>query len=92
MKVCFIVTVFVLCVKDMEIPQLRKNKEWEEIKMAKSLQSEFVKFYREKLEPLGFKKVKGRQPYFVRVVNDEILHIFTFRGERLQSKAIGRSI
>lgn len=48
--------------------------------MAKSLQTLFVKYYREKLEPLGFKKVKGRQPYFVRVVNDEILHIFTYAG------------
>ena len=48
------------------------------MRMAKSLQTEFVKYYKEKLEPLGFKKVKGRQPYFVRVVNDEILHIFTF--------------
>lgn len=48
--------------------------------MAKSLQSAFVKYYKEKLEPFGFQKVKGRQPYFVRVVNDEILHIFTFMG------------
>ena len=52
------------------------------MRMAKSLQTEFVKYYKEKLEPLGFKKVKGRQPYFVRVVNDEILHIFTFMSER----------
>ena len=50
--------------------------------MAKSLQTEFVKYYKEKLEPYGFKKVKGRQPYFVRVVNDEILHIFTFMSVR----------
>ena len=50
--------------------------------MAKSLQTEFVKYYKEKLEPLGFKKVKGRQPYFVRVINDEILHIFTFMSVR----------
>ena len=50
--------------------------------MAKSLQTEFVKYYKEKLEPYGFKKVKGRQPYFVRVVNDEILHIFTFESVR----------
>ena len=49
--------------------------------MAKSLQTEFVKYYKEKLEPYGFKKVKGRQPYFVRVVNDEILHIISFRNE-----------
>ena len=60
---------------------IRENNEGEsENKMGKSLQSEFVKYYKEKLEPLGFKKVKGRQPYFVRVVNDEILHIFTFMG------------
>ena len=44
-------------------------------KMAKSLQSAFAKYYKEKLEPFGFQKVKGRQPYFVRVVNDEILNI-----------------
>lgn len=50
--------------------------------MAKYLQTEFVKYYKEKLEPFGFKKVKGRQPYFVRVVNDEILHIFTFIGTK----------
>ena len=49
--------------------------------MAKNFQSAFVKYYKEKLEPFGFQKVKGRQPYFVRVVNDEILHIFTFMGE-----------
>ena len=30
--------------------------------MAKSFKSEFVKFYKEKLEPYGFKKVKGLQP------------------------------
>ena len=48
--------------------------------MAKNFQSAFVKYYKEKLEPFGFQKVKGRQPYFVRVVNDEILHIFTFKG------------
>ena len=50
--------------------------------MAKSLQTEFVKYYKEKLEPLGFKKVKGRQPYFVRAVNDEILHIISFYGQK----------
>lgn len=47
--------------------------------MAKSFQTEFVKFYKEKLEPLGFVKVKGRQPYFVRVVNDEVLHVVTYQ-------------
>lgn len=46
--------------------------------MAKSLKTEFVNYYKQKLEPYGFKKVKGKQPYFVRVIDDEILHIFTF--------------
>ncbi len=49
--------------------------------MAKSIKTEFVKFYKEKLEPLGFVKVKGPQPYFVRVVNNEILHVFTYLTE-----------
>lgn len=49
-----------------------------EITMA-DLKTEFVNYYEKKLEPYGFRKVKGRHPYFVRVVNDEILHIFTFQ-------------
>lgn len=50
------------------------------------LKTEFVNYYKEKLEPYGFRKVKGRQPYFVRVVNDEILHIFTFQPRGFSSK------
>lgn len=46
--------------------------------MAKNFKSEFVKFYKEKLEPYGFKKVKGPQPYFARLVNGEIVHIITY--------------
>jgi hypothetical protein len=33
------------------------------------------------LEPYGFKVIKGRHPYIVRVINNEILHIITFRTE-----------
>ena len=40
--------------------------------MARNIQREFVKYYKERLASLGFIKVKGRQPYFVRVINDEI--------------------
>lgn len=47
--------------------------------MAKSLQTLFVKCYREKLESLGFKKVKGRQPYFVRVLGGEIIQVIACR-------------
>lgn len=45
--------------------------------MARNIQREFVKYYKERMASLGFIKVKGRQPYFVRVINDEILHILT---------------
>lgn len=45
--------------------------------MARNIQREFVKIYKERLASIGFLKVKGRQPYFVRVVDNEILHIIT---------------
>lgn len=32
----------------------------------------------EALEPYGFKVIKGRQPYIVRVINNEILHVISF--------------
>ena len=35
----------------------------------------------EALKPYGFKVIKGRQPYIVRVINNEILHIITFYPE-----------
>ena len=49
--------------------------------MARNIQREFEKYYKERLASLGFIKVKGRQPYFVRVINDEILHIIAPYGE-----------
>lgn len=36
---------------------------------------------RNALEPYGFKAIKGRHPYIVRAINNEILHIITFRTE-----------
>ena len=49
-------------------------------KKKTSLKSAFIQVYGEALKPLGFKKVKGKQPYFVRVVNGEIIHIITILG------------
>lgn len=46
-----------------------------------TLNGAFKQVFGEALEPLGFKMIKGRQPYFVRVVGDEILHIITYRNE-----------
>ncbi len=39
------------------------------------------KVYREGLESKGFVQLKGRHPYFVRVVGGEIVHVITFRKE-----------
>ncbi len=38
----------------------------------------FKKIYGEALAPYGFKKIKGKQPYFVRVIGDEIVHVITY--------------
>ena len=35
---------------------------------------------KEFLDPYGFKKVRGRYPYFVKVINDEIIEVITFRN------------
>lgn len=41
----------------------------------------FKQIFGEALKSRGFVKVKGRQPYFVRVVGNEILHVVAFRNE-----------
>ena len=46
-----------------------------------TLNAAFVKVFGEALEPLGFKKIKSEYPYFVRVVNGEIIHTITYRTE-----------
>lgn len=40
----------------------------------------FKHLYAEELAPYGFQKIKGRRPYFVRMVGDEILHVITYRN------------
>lgn len=47
----------------------------------KSLETAFKQVYTEVLEPYGFQKIKGKRPYFVRMVGDEILHVITVRPE-----------
>lgn len=42
-----------------------------------TLKTAFLKVFGEALEPLGYKKVKGIKPYFVRVIDNEIIHIIT---------------
>lgn len=52
----------------------------EEVKGAKklTLNTAFKQIFKDALEPYGFKFIKGKHPYMVRVVNDEILHIITY--------------
>lgn len=45
----------------------------------KGLGTVFKEVYGKGLEPYGFKKIKGRQPYFVRLVGDEIIHVITYQ-------------
>lgn len=46
-----------------------------------TLNAAFKQVFGEALEPLGFVKIKSKHPYYVRVVNGEILHIITFQKE-----------
>ena len=57
----------------------RKSSSKKEKKLT--LNAAFKQVFGEALEPLGFQLVKGRYPYFVRVVNGEIIHIITIAKE-----------
>ncbi len=58
---------------------------------AMSLNAAFNKVFGEGLEPLGFKKIKGRQPYFVRVVpGGEIIHVISIKKGFAYKHAVGR--
>lgn len=48
---------------------------------AMALNAAFKKVFGEALEPLGFKLIKSKYPYFVRVVSDEIIHYVTVANE-----------
>lgn len=47
--------------------------------MAKSFKTAFNSVYEKGLAKYGFQKVKGSQPYYVRCIGDEIIHVITFR-------------
>ena len=46
-----------------------------------SINTIFKRVYGEALAPYGFVKIKGRQPYFVRMIGDEILQVITYMNE-----------
>ncbi len=43
-----------------------------------TLKEAFIDVFGKSLEPLGYKKIKGSKPYFVRVIDNEIIHIISF--------------
>jgi len=59
-------------------PTTQKNK-------PLNLNAAFKQIFGETLEPLGYKKINGKQPYFVRVVpGGEIIHVITFINEPMR--------
>ncbi len=46
-----------------------------------TFETEMKRAYSEALAPYGFKKLKGRYPYFVRMVGEEILQVITYYNE-----------
>ncbi len=51
-----------------------------------SLNAAFKKVFGEALGPLGFKLIKSKYPYFVKVVSDEIIHYVTIANERADGR------
>ena len=47
-----------------------------------TFETEMKRAYSEALAPYGFKKVKGRYPYFVRMVGEEILQVITYYKDK----------
>lgn len=44
----------------------------------KTLDGVFKMIYGDELAKYGFQKIKGRQPYFIRLINGEILQVITY--------------
>lgn len=58
---------------------------------ALTLNAAFKRVFGEALEPLGFKLIKSKYPYFVRVVpGGEIIHVITVKKQSSFLHAIGR--
>lgn len=63
------------------ITMSRNGKAFDKAPQKLTLNTAFKQIIGKALEPYGFKVIKGRYPYIVRVINNEILHIITFRTE-----------
>lgn len=47
-----------------------------------TLNAAFIKVFGEALEPLGFKLIKSKYPYFVRLIGDEIIHVISYYNDK----------
>jgi len=47
------------------------------------LNAAFIKVFDEELKSVGFQRIKGKHPYYVRLINEEILHVITCTTEDL---------
>jgi hypothetical protein len=56
-------------------------KKTENAKKPQSFNAVFKQVFGEALAPLGFVHIKGKHPYFVRLIGDEIVHIITCKPE-----------
>lgn len=63
------------------ITMSRNGKAVDKAPQKLTLNTAFKQIIGKALEPYGFKVIKGRHPYIVRVINNEILHIITFCSE-----------
>ena len=45
-----------------------------------TLKDAFIQVFGDTLEKSGYKKAKGANPYYVRVINDEIIHVITIEN------------
>ena len=77
-----------ICANHRDLSQLSDDKNittlcFKKIGASKpmTLNAAFKKMFGEGLEPLGFKLVKSKYPYFVKVVSNEIIHYVTIANE-----------
>ncbi|MDE6727890.1 MAG: hypothetical protein K2J80_08120 [Oscillospiraceae bacterium] len=47
-----------------------------------TLNAAFKQVFGEALEPLGYQLIKGKYPYFVRVVSNEIIHVISYYNDK----------
>ena len=69
-----------------------KRKTKKENEEMATFATEIKRVYSEGLSKYGFKKIKGKQPYFVRPVGDEIVHIITYKTEKSFTRGYKRFV